>query len=139
MSDATDPKFWEEFWGWLLLGPLAGLAVLLKRAKAFGKPDYEEMAKAFFAEKAVEDGKHREALLGGLRDLKRAIEQGFGESNSNTLRVNTATSENMRQVLAMYGKDVTEIRSAIERMDSRVDGLASDVAVLIDRGGRTGK
>ena len=118
--EVHDPKFWEDFWGWLLAaggGLLVAVRHLAKRVRSGG------------GEPAWVD-----RVVGALVEVRETVE-----------RVNEATTQNIRSVLTLYGKDVTEIRSAQERMSRELDEmknalehLRTDVAVIRDRGGRNG-
>ena len=103
--EATDPRFWEDFWGWLLAAG-GGLAVAVRQIAKRRKREDDAPA---WVDRVVD-------ALAEVRDT--------------VTRVNEATTENIRAVLTLYGKDVTEIRSAQERMAREVASLKEMVQEL---------
>lgn len=88
-----------------------------------GHVDYEKIAetiaRAVMAEKSLEDERHRNAIVDALHDVSDTVRQ-----------VNQETTNSIRQALVMYGKDVSEIRSAQERADDRLTGIERSVNEL---------
>lgn len=119
MPDAPDPKFFEDFWGWLFAA-VGGLAVavrqLTKRRKA----------------KAEDEPAWVDRIVAALEDVRDTV-----------TRVNEATTDNIRAVLTIYGKDVSEIRSAQDRQARELAAIReqiSDLRVeLARRNGSAGK
>ena len=103
--EATDPKFWEDFWGWLLAAG-GGLAVAVRQIAKRRKREDDVPA---WVDRVVD-------ALAEVRDT--------------VTRVNEATTENIRAVLTLYGKDVTEIRSAQERQARELAGIREQISDL---------
>lgn len=122
MSESGLPTT-PEGWGGLVVGIAGALVAIRKGLQKIGvlepKFDYEKMAAAFFSQKAAEDAHHRDAIVAGLREVADTVRQ-----------VNAATTANIRTVLELYGKDVSEIRDAQERSDRQLDSIAKSLADL---------
>lgn len=122
MSDPGLPTT-PEGWGGLVVGIAGALVAIRKGLQKIGvlepKFDYERMAEAFFKQKAAEDARHRDAIVDGLHEVAETVRQ-----------VNAATTANIRAVLELYGKDVSEIRDAQERADRQLDSIAKALGDL---------
>jgi hypothetical protein len=109
VSDPTPPDSatWEYLvGGFVALGGIVAAAAKRSKRLAIGaEPDYESMARAFFAEKEEADERHRNAIIDALDRVSATVRA-----------VNETTTENIRRVLMEYGRDVTQIKSAQEQI-----------------------
>ena len=101
--EAADQKLLEEVWGWLLA---AGGAFVVAVRQLTKRRKHSEDAPAW---------------------VDRIVE-ALAEVRDTVTRVNEATTENIRAALALYGKDVTEIRSAQERMEREMHEMRVEMA-----------
>lgn len=123
MAEPSDIPRSPEEWGAWAAGAMAlalGLKKGLQKVGIIGAPpDFDAMAEAFFAKKREDDREHRDAIVTALHEV------------ANTVRdVNAATTANIRTVLELYGKDVSEIRDAQERADRQLSDITKALADL---------
>ena len=119
----TSPEGWGGLLAALLVAWVSAKKILERIGVIEPKVDVqriaEAVARAVMAEKDESDREHREAIIAAL-----------GKVDASIHSVNAATSANIRAALELYGKDVSRIQSAQERVERQLDGLVANVADL---------
>lgn len=121
------PPTTPEGWGGVIAGVATVFLTVRKGLQKIGmlEPpvDVEKVAtavaRAVMAEKDIADREHRDAIVTAL-----------GKVDASIHSVNSATAQNIRAALELYGKDVAQIRTAQERVERQIDSLSDNIAEL---------